>query len=173
MYSIDEIKELIATLDNSSLTNLDIVTEKGEKLSLKKKTEKSKESAAVNVTVPVGTSVAPSMPMSPIPPQVPQAPQAPQAPIAEQPVEKSVEPEKPQGKTIDCPMVGVFYTSPSPEADPYVKVGSKVNKGDVVCIIEAMKLMNEVTATESGTIEEILVENGDLVEYGQPLFVIS
>ena len=164
MYSIDEIKELIATLDNSSLTNLDIVTEKGEKLSLKKKTAEAKESPAVNVTVPVGTAVAPSMPMPPMPAQ---------APTVEQPAEKPAEPAKPQGKTIDCPMVGVFYTSPSPEADPYVKVGSKVNKGDVVCVIEAMELMNEITATESGTIEEILVENGDLVEYGQPLFVIA
>lgn len=70
-------------------------------------------------------------------------------------------------------MVGVFYTAPSPEADPYVKVGSVVNKGDVVCIIEAMKLMNEVTATQSGTIKEILAENGDIVEYGQPLFVVE
>lgn len=154
MYSIDEIKELIATLDNSTLTNLDIVTEKGEKLSLKKKAVEVKESSTVASVMPV-----PQMPV--------------QAPIAEQPIEKPVEATKPQGKTIDCPMVGVFYTSPSPEADPYVKVGSKVNKGDVVCIIEAMKLMNEVTATESGTIEEILVENGDLVEFGQPLFVIS
>lgn len=167
MYSIDEIKELIATLDNSSLTNLDILNEKGEKLSLKKKTAEAKETAAVNVTVPVGASVAPSMPM----PQMPS--QSIQTPVADQSLEKPVEPAKPQGKTIDCPMVGVFYTAPSPEADPYVKIGSKVNKGDVVCIIEAMKLMNEVTATESGTIEEILVENGDLVEYGQPLFVIS
>lgn len=154
MYSIDEIKELITTLDNSTLTNLDIVTENGEKLSLKKKVVEVKESATVASYMPV-----PAMPA--------------QAPVVEQPAEKPVEATKTQGKTIDCPMVGVFYTSPSPEADPYVKVGSKVNKGDVVCIIEAMKLMNEVTATESGTIEEILVENGDLVEFGQPLFVIS
>ena len=156
MYSIDEIKELIATLDNSSLTHLDIVTEKGEKLSLKKKVENP------NITLPVGTAMAPAMPM----PQMPMV----SAPTAEPAAEK---PAQPQGKTIDCPMVGVFYTSPSPEADPYVKVGTKVNKGDVVCIIEAMKLMNEVTATESGTIQEVLVENGDLVEYGQPLFVIE
>lgn len=161
MYSIEEIKELIATLDNSSLTNLDIVTENGEKLSLKKKVEKS------NVALPVGTAMAPAMPM----PQISMS-QAPMAPV--QTAEPATaEPAKPQGKTIDCPMVGVFYTSPSPEADPYVKVGTKVNKGDVVCIIEAMKLMNEVTATESGTIQEVLVENGDLVEFGQPLFVIS
>lgn len=155
MYSIEEIKDLIATLDNSSLTNLDIVTENGEKLSLKKKVAKQ------NVTLPFGTAMTPAMPMQ----QMPMAPAQTAEPAA-------AEPAKPQGKTIDCPMVGVFYTSPSPEADPYVKVGTKVNKGDVVCIIEAMKLMNEVTATESGTIQEVLVENGDLVEFGQPLFVI-
>lgn len=160
MYSIEEIKELIATLDNSGLTNLEIVDQKGERLTLKKKTTEA-DSHAVNVTVPVGTvgSVAPTAAI----PQVAEAPQA--APAEEQ--------AQPKGKTIDCPMVGVFYTAPSPEADPYVKVGSVVNKGDVVCIIEAMKLMNEVTATQSGTIKEILAENGDIVEYGQPLFVVE
>lgn len=160
MYSIEEIKELIATLDNSGLTNLEIVDQKGERLILKKKTTEA-DSHAVNVTVPVGTvgSVAPTAAI----PQVAEAPQA--APAEEQ--------AQPKGKTIDCPMVGVFYTAPSPEADPYVKVGSVVNKGDVVCIIEAMKLMNEVTATQSGTIKEILAENGDIVEYGQPLFVVE
>lgn len=159
MYSIEEIKELIATLDNSGLTNLEIVDQNGEKLTLKKKATVA-DSHAVNVTVPVGTvgSVAPTA-------AIPQTAEAEATPA---------EPQAPQkGKTIDCPMVGVFYTAPSPEADPYVKVGSVVNKGDVVCIIEAMKLMNEVTATQSGTIKEILAENGDIVEYGQPLFVIE
>lgn len=159
MYSIEEIKELIATLDNSGLTNLEIVDQKGERLTLKKKTTEA-DSHAVNVTVPVGTvgSVAPTA-------AIPQAAEA----QAAQPEPQA----QPKGKTIDCPMVGVFYTAPSPEADPYVKVGSVVNKGDVVCIIEAMKLMNEVTATQSGTIKEILAENGDIVEYGQPLFVVE
>lgn len=159
MYSIEEIKELIATLDNSGLTNLEIVDQKGERLTLKKKTTEA-DSHAVNVTVPVGTvgSVAPTAAI----PQVTEAQAAPAEPQAQS-----------KGKTIDCPMVGVFYTAPSPEADPYVKVGSVVNKGDVVCIIEAMKLMNEVTATQSGTIKEILAENGDIVEYGQPLFVVE
>lgn len=159
MYSIEEIKELIATLDNSGLTNLEIVDQKGERLTLKKKTTEA-DSHAVNVTVPVGTvgSVAPTA-------AIPQVTEAQAAPAEEQ--------AQPKGKTIDCPMVGVFYTAPSPEADPYVKVGSVVNKGDVVCIIEAMKLMNEVTATQSGTIKEILAENGDIVEYGQPLFVVE
>ena len=77
------------------------------------------------------------------------------------------------GKAIKSPMVGVFYSAPSPEKPDFISVGDTVSKGDVVCIIEAMKIMNEVTADESGTIAEILVENGDTVEYGQPLFRLS
>lgn len=70
-------------------------------------------------------------------------------------------------------MVGVFYQAASPEAEPYVTVGKTVKKGDTVCIIEAMKLMNEIQAEEDGTIKEILAKNGDIIEYGQPLFVIE
>ena len=69
-------------------------------------------------------------------------------------------------------MVGIFYTAPSPEAEPFVKVGSKVKKGDTLCIIEAMKLMNDVVAEEDGEIVEICAENGSLVEFGQILFKI-
>ena len=71
---------------------------------------------------------------------------------------------------IKSPMVGVFYASPSPDAAPFVQVGSKVKKGDVVCIIEAMKLMNELTADMDGEVVDVCVNNGDVVEYGQPLF---
>ena len=71
---------------------------------------------------------------------------------------------------IKSPMVGVFYASASPDAKPFVEVGSKVKKGDVVCIIEAMKLMNELTADRDGEVVDICVSNGDVVEYGQPLF---
>lgn len=74
---------------------------------------------------------------------------------------------------VKAPLVGVFYEASSPEADPYVKVGSHVSKGDTLCLIEAMKMMNEVTAPKDGVIKEILVENGDLVEYDAPLFVIE
>lgn len=77
------------------------------------------------------------------------------------------------GKAIKSPMVGVFYAAPSPDRPPFVSVGDTVQKGDVVCIIEAMKIMNEITASESGTISEILVDNGDVVEYDQPLFKIG
>ncbi|MDY3918525.1 MAG: acetyl-CoA carboxylase biotin carboxyl carrier protein [Candidatus Limivivens sp.] len=77
-----------------------------------------------------------------------------------------------EGKTIESPLVGTFYSSPSPDAEPFVKVGDQVKKGQVLGIIEAMKLMNEVESDYEGTVEAILVENEQMVEYGQPLFVI-
>jgi len=88
-----------------------------------------------------------------------------------------VKPEKESEDTeglvpVKSPMVGTFYTSPNPESKNYVSVGSKVTKGDVICIIEAMKLFNEIESEHSGTIEKILVENSSTVEYGQELFLI-
>lgn len=71
---------------------------------------------------------------------------------------------------ITSPLVGVFYAAPSPDSKPFVKIGSQVKKGDVLCIVEAMKLMNEIVAEESGEIVDICAENGDVVEYGQVLF---
>ena len=75
-------------------------------------------------------------------------------------------------RDIKSPMVGIFYAAPGPDAEPFVKVGSKVKKGDTLCIIEAMKLMNDVVAEEDGEIVEICAENGALVEFGQTLFKI-
>lgn len=77
------------------------------------------------------------------------------------------------GKTIDAPLVGVFYTKPGPDAEAFVNIGHKISKGDVICIIEAMKVMNEIKADQSGTVEEILIKDGETVDYGQPLFKIS
>lgn len=77
------------------------------------------------------------------------------------------------GREIKSPMVGVFFAAPSPDADPFVRVGDTVKKGDVLCILEAMKLMNEIHAEEDGKITNICVENGDVVEFGQVLFQIS
>ncbi|HOZ54810.1 MAG TPA: acetyl-CoA carboxylase biotin carboxyl carrier protein [Clostridia bacterium] len=77
-----------------------------------------------------------------------------------------------QGLSITSPMVGTFYSKPSPDSEPYVKVGTKVKKGDIVCIIEAMKLMNEIEAECDGEISKVLVNDGEPVEYGKPLFVI-
>jgi acetyl-CoA carboxylase biotin carboxyl carrier protein len=88
----------------------------------------------------------------------------PSAPLAE---------PKVAGKQVCSPFVGMFYRSPSPTAEAYVKVGQKVNRGDVLCIVEAMKLMNEIEADFSGTVTAILVENGQAVEFGEPLFLIE
>ena len=78
--------------------------------------------------------------------------------------------DKPEGKIITSPMVGVFYTSPAENAEPYVNVGQKVRSGDTLCLIEAMKLMNEINAEEDGTIAEVLQKNGTVVGFGTPLF---
>jgi acetyl-CoA carboxylase biotin carboxyl carrier protein len=78
-----------------------------------------------------------------------------------------------EGHVVKAPMVGTFYRSPSPDAKPFVEVGQTIKEGDTICIIEAMKLMNEIEADASGTVKAILVENGQPVEYGQPLFILG
>lgn len=88
------------------------------------------------------------------------------------PEDRSSELDFNDAKDINAPMVGVFYSAPSPGATPYVSIGSKVKKGDVLCIIEAMKLMNEITSDFDGEIVDICAMDGDVVEYGQPLFKI-
>jgi acetyl-CoA carboxylase biotin carboxyl carrier protein len=95
------------------------------------------------------------------------APAAPAAPVAE------AAPALPEGHVVKSPMVGSFYRSASPGSPPLAEVGKSVKKGDTLCIIEAMKLMNEIESDADGVIKAILVENGDPVEYGEPLFVIG
>ncbi len=80
--------------------------------------------------------------------------------------------EEPEARAINSPMVGTFYRTPSPDSDPFIRVGDRVEEGTVVCILEAMKVMNEIQAETSGEIAEVLVENGDPVEFGQPLFLL-
>ena len=93
---------------------------------------------------------------------------------AKPPIPTAEQPEAaPEGQLVKAPMVGTFYRSPSPDAKPFVEVGQAVKKGDTVCIIEAMKLMNEIETDVSGVVKAILIENGQPVEYGQPLFVIA
>lgn len=98
------------------------------------------------------------------------------APVAAAPAAPAETPavsQKPAGKSIKAPLVGTFYAAPSPDQPPFVQVGDTVKKGDVVLIIESMKLMNEVTSDVDGVVQEILVKNGDAVEYDQPLMILS
>ncbi len=98
--------------------------------------------------------------------------QAAPAPAAAAPAAEAAAPVV-EGHTVKSPMVGTFYRSPSPDAKPFIEVGSTVNAGDTICIIEAMKLLNEIEADQSGVVKAILVENGHPVEYGEPLFIIG
>ena len=103
-------------------------------------------------------------PQAAAPAAVPGAAAAPAAPVAE---------AAPTGHAVKSPMVGTFYRSSSPGAAAFVEVGSKVNEGDTLCIIAAMKILNDLEADKSGTVTQILGENGQAVEYGQPLFIIE
>ncbi len=151
MYNIDEIKEFIKVLEDSSLSVLEIQKEDGSKIHL----EKAQPAQVVN-TVP---APAPAVQAAPV-----------AAPAVAEEAKLPVVADN--AKTINAPIVGVFYVAPAPGKDPYVSVGKKVKKGDTVCIIEAMKCMNEIQAEEDGEIVEVLAKDGDLVEYGQPLFKI-
>ena len=146
---IEEIKELIQALEQSSLTSLELT--RGE--------------TSVKLTKNHIASPAPS---AEIPVPVIQA-----APFVSNMPAEPVNVEQPEGRAVTCPLVGVFYAAPSPNDAPFVSVGSTVKKGDVLCIVEAMKLMNEITAEQDGTITEICVENGQVVEFGQPLFYLA
>lgn len=95
------------------------------------------------------------------------------APVADAAAAPAPAAAAPVGHAVKAPMVGTFYRAPNPGAPAFAQVGQQVKEGDVLCIIEAMKLLNEIEADKTGVIKEILVENGEPVEYGQPLFVIA
>lgn len=166
MFKLSEIKELIKLVDQTSLQELEIENE-GARLHIRKpgKTE------VVNVTsAPIThTYQQPVMPQA----QPAQAQPAVEAPAAEVKAETKLAVTAQNLHQIASPMVGTFYSAPSPDADAFVKVGDRVNEKSVVCILEAMKLMNELEAEVKGEIVEILVTNGQLVEYGQPLFLVK
>ncbi len=171
MLKIGEIRELIRLLDETSLSEIRIETD-DMKLSLKKPEANGAPvtpvSASPLIQVPQQVAV-PSA--APVPAAVPAAATAQAAaPAAE--VSSKAEAEE-NVHIITSPMVGTFYRAPAPDAPPYVDRGSKVNPKTVVCIVEAMKLMNEIEAEVSGEVVDILAENGQLVEYGQPLFKIK
>lgn len=163
MLKIQEIRELIKLVDQSSIDEFTYEHE-GSKIKLKKRMEEL-EKAAVQ-TAPV--QAAPQVPSA----QPAAAPAALQE-VKEVPKEEAKAPAQEENlHKITSPMVGTFYAASSPETDNYVSVGSKVTNDSVVCIVEAMKLFNEIEAEVKGEIVEILAENGQLVEYGQPLFLV-
>ncbi|WP_116136752.1 acetyl-CoA carboxylase biotin carboxyl carrier protein [Trinickia diaoshuihuensis] len=112
-------------------------------------------------------------PASYAPPLTAAAPAAGAGALEQAPVASAAPAAAAQGHVITSPMVGTFYRSPSPGADPFIQVGDTVKEGQTLCIIEAMKLLNEIEADKAGVVKEILIENGQAVEYGQPLFVIG
>lgn len=188
---LSQIRELLSVVAESDVEEL-TVEEDDLKITVRKSTP--------TVTMqPSGGGYAMPYPQQPPPPPQ-QPPQAGYAPPNAQPPGQQQQPSPPQqqqqqqtsppagdgtspaeaeeeavteGTTVPAPIVGTFYRRPSPEDDPYVEVGDTVAEGDVLCIIEAMKLMNEIECETSGTIKEILVEDAEPVEYEQPLFVIE
>ena len=150
---IRKVKKLIEMLENSSLN--EIVIKEGEE--------------SVKLVKSAGFNQAPQM--------VSASPQVIEQPVSEQKVSEEtneeIKPKTIDGKSINSPMVGTFYSSPNPGADSFVKVGDKVSEGDVLCIIEAMKMMNEVKSDYNGVIKEILISDAEPVEYGEALFIIE
>jgi len=124
-----------------------------------------------DATLTVRRGAAPMVAAAPLPlPMMPPVPQSPAAPMASPAAKPAAEDN---AHTVTSPFVGTFYRRPNPDAPMYVSVGQTVEKGAVLCIVEAMKLMNEIEADIAGTITEILAEDGSSVEYGQPLFKIA
>lgn len=162
MLKIQEIRELIKLIDQSSIDEFTYEHE-GSKVKLKKHSNELEKAVNQVVAMPAGEQY-----LQP----VPQAAQALQEVKADPAKEEETPAVKEELHKITSPMVGTFYAASSPETDDYVKVGSKVTSDSVVCIVEAMKLFNEIESEVKGEIVEILAENGQLVEYGQPLFLV-
>ncbi|HSM30322.1 MAG TPA: acetyl-CoA carboxylase biotin carboxyl carrier protein [Woeseiaceae bacterium] len=150
---IRKVKKLIELLDESGIAEIEI---------------KEGEEAVRISRYPTGAAAAPAPAYAPAPP-----PQAPAAPAAAPQAEPAAAAPEEEGYQVTAPMVGSFYSSSSPDAAPYVQVGDQVSEGDTLCIIEAMKMMNQIEADVSGVIKSIRVQNGEPVEYGQILFVID
>ena len=152
---IRKVKKLMEMLEDSSLTEIEI--------------KEGEESVRVSKAGVIQTNpVTQSNPV--IQSNVDNVSSAPQKNIGQESAPSSV---SEVGHEIKSPMVGTFYAAPNPGAKDFVSVGDKISEGDVLCIIEAMKMMNEVKADSSGTIKQVLIENAEPVEFGQPLFVIE
>ncbi|MCZ8520644.1 MULTISPECIES: acetyl-CoA carboxylase biotin carboxyl carrier protein [Paenibacillus] len=161
MFKLSEIKELIKAVDASTLQELEIESE-GSRLVIRKP---NKTEQVIYASAPAAPAFAPVVGQHTAPPTVPAAVPV-QAPVEGKAADAHLH-------TITSPMVGTFYASPSPGAASFVTKGSGIKEKTIVCIIEAMKLMNEIEAEVKGEIVEVLVENGQLVEYGQPLFKVK
>lgn len=151
---IRKIKKLIELVENSDISELDI-TEGEESVRITRSSGVQVATVIEPPPTPATSLVSPSQPTSAAPPTA------------------TAPPTHAEGKVFKAPMVGTYYSSPSPNDPAFIEVGSTVQIGDVVCIIEAMKLFNQIDTDVAGTIKEILVENGQPVEYGQPLFVVE
>lgn len=147
-----KLKTLIELVENSGIAELELT--EGEE----------------HVRISRSSSVAAPMPQMYAATPQQAAPVAAPAPAA---AAAPAEPAVPEGHVVKSPMVGTFYRAPSPGAKPFVDVGQNVNEGDTLCIIEAMKLLNEIESDKAGVVKAILVENGQAVEFGQPLFLIG
>ena len=146
-----KLKKLIDLVEESGISELEL-TEDGEKVRISRNFTAS---APVQHYAPAQYAAAPQA-----------ARAAPAAPVAAAPAEE-------EGHAVKSPMVGTFYRSPSPDAKPFVEVGDTVAVGDTLCIIEAMKLLNEIESDKAGVVKKILVDNGQAIEYGEPLFIIG
>lgn len=161
---LKEIKKILDMIAESEVNQVTI--EEGDfKIKVKKTPDVTQSSAPVQYQMPAG-------------PQPPQQPQAPQQPTGDgsKPADHGAESkteEEPQGNVVKSPIVGTFYRGPSPDADNFVNVGDHVEKGQTLCIVEAMKIMNEIESEYSGEVKKILVENAEPVEFEQPLFIIG
>lgn len=154
---IRKIKKLIELLENSSLAEMEIHEGK-ESVRLSRHSQNATVQQVVSAPQPVVQAQS-------VPQEQPSTPEKQADEESSKPVE--------DGNIQRSPMVGTYYASSSPEADPYVKVGQKVNVGDTLCIVEAMKMFNQIESEFSGTVTKILVDNGQPIEFDEPLFVIS
>lgn len=156
----EEIKDLIEIFENTDLTELELKMEETS-LRLKRGTETVAVAEMPIAPVSVPMAAAPAV-----------AAAAPAAPAAAKEPAGAGQPAEVEGTLVTAPIVGTFYAGSAPDKPPFVKVGDTIAEGDTLCIIEAMKFMNEVPCEQGGTVKEILVEDGDFVEFGQPLFRI-
>ena len=158
VFDVRKIRRLIELMNDHDLQEMDL-RQGDTRIQLRR---------AGNPVIVGSPAVAPPMAPAPIAP----AATAPPAPTAS-PATPAAPAEDPNATVIKSPMVGTFYSAPDPDSSPYVKVGDPIGKETTVCIVEAMKVFNEIQAEVSGTITAVLVENGEPVEFGQPLFKVK